>query len=124
MGHAAAPGAVCCGLVAPCTTGSVLQQKALKATHGRRACLHACLPSNPGMLAPLLWLQVVRDINERQARELTDAAEERKRLLEQVGRPSDASSGALPAFFGTPHKCIWCLPPAVCVEDAPLTAWL
>ena len=37
--------------------------------------LHACPP----------WLQVVRDINERQARELGDAADEAKRLKEQVG---------------------------------------
>ncbi len=29
--------------------------------------------------------QVVRDINERQSRELTDAADEAKRLKEQVG---------------------------------------
>jgi hypothetical protein len=31
-------------------------------------------------------LQVVRDINERQSKELTDAAEEAKRLREQVGQ--------------------------------------
>lgn len=34
---------------------------------------------------PVLLKQVVRDINERQARELTDAADEARRLKEQVG---------------------------------------
>lgn len=57
-----------------------------------QACEQACEQAGPGPRAarfrpchaPAL-LQVVRDINERQARELGDAADEAKRLKEQVG---------------------------------------
>lgn len=41
---------------------------------------------------PVLLKQVVRDINERQARELTDAADEARRLKEQVGSGAVAAT--------------------------------
>jgi hypothetical protein len=40
-------------------------------------------------------LAVVRDINERQAQELADAAEEAKRLREQVGGQPAVAAGLL-----------------------------